>query len=330
MGPIPVTSRRPPKSTSTAGRLVRTALVAVYFLFLGAVFTYPLVKNISRGLPYTHYSEKNLEGAPLIQGDYLQLYYVMWVVKDSLRGPTPFLTDPYQFNVPGIEPPRFSLQELPKSLFYSFYALAVDDLAGYNLLVLSTFIFSGLGMFLLVGSLTGSGWAGLVGGTLYSLFPYRVVHLVGGHPGGFAAHWVPWCLYFLLLAFRRNSGAWAFLAGFCFLALGLDDMNLSYYVLLFLSPLLVLFFFWKPYPVVFKPSKGLSKSRSETLLGFNPATVWSRLKLFFLPCSSHLPAFLLAVFSKGPAAGSVGYCGGAPPFRYPGLCPRVVRSPDPL
>ena len=293
-------------------RTSRMAVLVVYFLALGVAFTYPLINHLTTGLPYTHYPEKQIEVRPPIQGDYLQLYYVMWVVKDSLWGPTPFLTDPYQFNVPGIEAPRFSLQELPKSLLYSLLAIASSDIAGYNLLILVTFALSGLGLFLLAEALTGSAWAGLMGGTLYSLFPYRVIHLLGGHPGGFAAQWIPWTLYFLLLAFRRRKAGWALAAGCCFLILGLDDMNMAYYVLLFLSPFLGLFFFWPAAAVVPAAQAGPPEKRTPIELPPSWKSIFPRLKLLAALAVPVILLFSWQLFQKAQRLDQSVIAGGRP------------------
>src|SRR5215470_11262387 len=47
----------------------------------------------------------------------------------------------------------------------------------YNLVLLSGFVVSGVGMALLVRSLTGSGAAGLLAGVAFAFLPYRFDHL---------------------------------------------------------------------------------------------------------------------------------------------------------
>ncbi len=66
------------------------------------------------------------------------------------------------------------------------YALTGNVILSYNLLFLSTFVLSGLGMFLLVRDITGSARAGLVAGLIYAFAPYRVPP-VFAPPGDFLA-----------------------------------------------------------------------------------------------------------------------------------------------
>ncbi len=48
----------------------------------------------------------------------------------------------------------------------------------YNVALLSSFVLSGIGMYLLVRELTGSRWAALVSGTIFLAAPYRFGHLL--------------------------------------------------------------------------------------------------------------------------------------------------------
>lgn len=63
----------------------------------------------------------------------------------------------------------------------------------YNLLFLSTFVCSGLGMYLLSRELTGSGRAGFVAGLLYAFGLYRVAQYP--HLQVLSSQWLPFALY---------------------------------------------------------------------------------------------------------------------------------------
>src|SRR5581483_6253232 len=84
-----------------------------------------------------------------------------------------------------------ALQVLP------VYALTHDPVLCYNLLFLSTFVLSGLGMFLLGRDLTGSPIAGFVAGLAYAFAPYRFANLP--HVQVLSSAWMP----FVLFGFRR-------------------------------------------------------------------------------------------------------------------------------
>jgi hypothetical protein len=109
----------------------------------------------------------------------------------------------------------------------------------YNLLFLSTFVLSGLGMFLLGRELTGSRTAGFVAGLAYAFSLYRVTSLP--HLQVLSAAWLP----FVLFGFRRFfvTGRLRPLAG---AALAWIAQNLSCgYYLFFFSPAVVLYLIWE-------------------------------------------------------------------------------------
>ena len=58
------------------------------------------------------------------------------------------------------------------------YAISGNPILAYNLLFLSTFVLSGLGMYLLVRELTGNAPAGFVAGLLFAFAPYRLAAVV--------------------------------------------------------------------------------------------------------------------------------------------------------
>lgn len=128
----------------------------------------------------------------------------------------------------------------PQTLAYSehFFAQAVQALPVYaasknlilcyNLLFLSTFVLSGLGVYLLVRDITGSPLASFVAGALYAFAPYRI--LQASHLQTMSAQWMP----FALLGFRRyvETRRLRPLAGGA-LALLTQNLSCGYYVLFF-------------------------------------------------------------------------------------------------
>lgn len=95
----------------------------IYFSILGVVYTYPLVKFLNCGMPYAHHPSEHQTVVTLAQGDYIQLFYCMWLFKDALLHPTPFFKDPYQLNLPvyGMQN-HFNTQYIPLSFFFSLFA----------------------------------------------------------------------------------------------------------------------------------------------------------------------------------------------------------------
>lgn len=90
------------------------------------------------------------------------------------------------------------------------YAATKNIILSYNVLFLSTFVLSGLGMFLLVRELTASAMAALVAGLIYAFTPYRIGQF--SHVQVLSSQWMPFALYGLRKYFdsrqsRDGSGA---------------------------------------------------------------------------------------------------------------------------
>jgi len=126
-----------------------------------------------------------------------------------------------------------ALQTLP------IYAATRNPLLCYNLLFLSTFVLSGLGMFLFARELTGDGAAALVAGAAFAFSPYRITSIP--HLQVLSAAWMPFVLYGLrrYFATRRPSA----LAGAA-AAWILQNLSCGYY-LLFFSPIVVCYIGWE-------------------------------------------------------------------------------------
>lgn len=115
------------------------------------------------------------------------------------------------------------------------YHLTGNLILSYNLLFLSTFALSGLGMYLLVRDLTGDRYAAFVAGVLFAFLPYRAAQI--GHLQTLSAHWMPFALY----GFRRyvtTARVRALVGGS--LALLMQNWSCGYYLIYF-APFVVLF-----------------------------------------------------------------------------------------
>jgi hypothetical protein len=108
------------------------------------------------------------------------------------------------------------------------YALTGNLVLCYNLLFLSTFALSALGVYLLVRDLTGSPRAAFVAGLLYGFAPYRVPQL--GHLQVLSSQWMPFVLFGLRRYFPSRRPA--ALAG-AMAALLAQNLSCGYYALFF-------------------------------------------------------------------------------------------------
>ena len=200
---------RPDAERFGAGAAV--AVVAV-FLALGIVFTFPLVAHLADGLPFTAVPTEGREVLQRVQGDYLQFYYYLWLVRDRLLDGASFLRDPYQFAVNG---PRLNLPNTFLPFAIPYVALsALGPRLAYNLLVLLSFPLAGLPTALLLHRYGVRRAGAAVGGAVFACLPYRVGVLLGGHPAGLAFGLVPLTLWGLegALAGSIAGGAWCAVA----------------------------------------------------------------------------------------------------------------------
>ena len=122
-----------------------------------------------------------------------------------------------------------ALQVLP------VYAASRNIVLGYNLLFLSTFVLSGLGVFLLVRELTGQPGPAVVAGLFYAFLPYRADHFA--HLQVLSSQWMPLVFFGLLRYFATGRRAPLVGAGAALLA---QNLSCGYY-LLFFAPFVALF-----------------------------------------------------------------------------------------
>jgi hypothetical protein len=119
------------------------------------------------------------------------------------------------------------------------YALTKNPILCYNVVFLSSFALSGLGMFLFAREVTGSGTAAFVAGLAYVFAPYRFSTL--SHLQVLSSAWMPFAVYGLHRYFE--TGRLLPLAGGA-VAWLLQNLSCGYY-LLFFSPVVVLYIFWE-------------------------------------------------------------------------------------
>ena len=134
----------------------------------------------------------------------------------------------------------YSEHLVPQALqIFPLYALTKNPILCYNVLFLSTFVLSGLGMFLFARELTGNTAAAFVGGLLFAFAPYRVPQ--SSHLQVLSSQWMPFALY----GFRRwaESGRTRALAG-ATASTVLQGLSCGYYLLYF-SPFAAAYVTWE-------------------------------------------------------------------------------------
>jgi hypothetical protein len=119
------------------------------------------------------------------------------------------------------------------------YALTKNPLLCYNLIFLSTFVLSGLGMYLLAREFTSNRAAAFVAGVAYAFAPYRFGSLP--HLQVLSSAWMPFVLLGLRRFFETNRVSHLVVAAAAWIA---QNLSCSYY-LIFFSPVVVLYVMWE-------------------------------------------------------------------------------------
>ncbi len=145
----------------------------------------------------------------------------------------------------------YSEHLVPQALqIFPIYAATKNPILCYNLLFLSTFVLSGLGMYLFVRELTGDAIAAFTAGLLFAFVPYRIPQ--SSHLQVLSSQWMPFALY----GFRRYFDALGgsertrppvvgrrALAGAAAAVIA-DNLSCGYYLLYF-SPFAAAYVLWE-------------------------------------------------------------------------------------
>jgi hypothetical protein len=213
----------PPVSRSAAFPRLDPYVVTLIFSALTIAFTWPLAKGLTRDMP----------------GDLGDPLFSAWALAWDA---THFGRGWLQANIFYPHPLTLAYSELlvPQALqILPVYVATGNPFLCYNLVFLSTFVLSGLGMFLFCRELTGSRTAGLVAGLAFAFAPYRVTSIP--HLQVMSAQWLP----FVLFGLRRffDTGRSTALAG-ATAAWVVQNLSCGYY-LFFFSPAIAIYIVWE-------------------------------------------------------------------------------------
>lgn len=202
--------------------LDRAAGALACYLGFTVALTWPLVRGLSRDVPSDF-------GDPLLNS-----WIVAWNADRFLRllsGDVAGFAQIWHANIFQPEPYVLAYSELLHAQGLQalpIWALTRNPILCYNLLFLSTFVLSALGMYLLVRELTGDWRAGFVAGLIYGFLPYRIDQLP--HFQTLSSQWMPFALYGLRRYFVTSR--WVPLAGAA-LALVAQNLSCGYFLVFF-------------------------------------------------------------------------------------------------
>jgi len=156
-------------------------------------------------------------------GDHLQAVYHLWLVGHQLEhGHAPWL-DPYTFRPESR--PRVNFGGWPFGLAYWPLWAAFGPVAGWNLLLLLTYLAAGGFAYLWLRELGLPRGAALAGGLAFELAPYRVAQSAG-HLRGMIAVLLPLALWAYERS-RRGNRWWLALAGAAIASIPFSDLHLA-------------------------------------------------------------------------------------------------------
>lgn len=161
-------------------------------------------------------------------GDWGQNMWALWWTREALLTlkQSPFFTS-YLFHPEGVTLLFHPLDVADGLLALPLYGLVGGD-AAYNLIVLLSFVFSGLGVYDVVLYLTRRREAAFVAGLIFTLSPYHFLRLELGHLNLVSIQWIPFYLLFLFKFVRE--GRFRF-AGLAVLFMLLNALTSWYYVM---------------------------------------------------------------------------------------------------
>jgi hypothetical protein len=199
-------------------------LAAALYLAVAVVFTWPLAAGLTRDIPWD------------LGDSLLNAWILAWDADRLLRflgGDVDAIRSFWNANIFYPEPLTLAYSEhlfAQAVQILPIYALTGNIILCYNLLFLSSFVLSGLGMFLLVREVTGSARAGLIAGLIYAFAPYRVPQF--SHLQVISSQWMPFVLYGLRRYFLTRRITPLVGAGAALIAQNLSNG----YFLLFFAP----------------------------------------------------------------------------------------------
>lgn len=198
--------------------------VAAAYLLLALVWTWPLALYLS-----TRFTAD--------PGDPLLVTYLLWWNAHTVPYTQAWWNAPFFWPMPGALALTEHVAGL-SPLATPIQLLGGSPLLAYNLLLIASVWWSGLGMHALVRRLTGNGAAAFVAGVAFALVPYRTGQL--GHLQLYACWWLPVALWALHAYIETGRRRWLLVFGGSWLLQALTNG----YLLLFFPLLIAAWIAW--------------------------------------------------------------------------------------
>jgi len=146
--------------------------------------------------------------------------------------------DPYEFSLGDGKARQVAVYFLPYPLVFRLFR-PLGPGAGYNAVLLLSYLLGGLFMFLLVRHYTGDAAASLLGGVVFAASHYRTLSVLSGHPAGLSAFFLPLFILCIEKVMKEKSLPWSLAGGLVFALMTDNDLHVLYLTAL-VSPFVVL------------------------------------------------------------------------------------------
>lgn len=174
--------------------------------------------------------------APLSVPDYgdplFSIWRLSWISHTVFSDPL----DLFNANIFHPEPGTLAYSDailLPSLIAAPFFWIGVPRIAVYNGLLLAAFAISGLALYMFVSRLSGSRAAGLVSGTIFTLYPFRFEHY--SHLELQMTMWMPLALWMLHRLVQRGDQKSGVALGILMAAQTLSSLYYGIYLSLYLA-----------------------------------------------------------------------------------------------
>jgi hypothetical protein len=186
-----------------------------------------MARHFNEGIPYTAYGADDGQPRHNVHGDHLQLYYRFWLFGETMAGRAEPFQDPYEFSLGDGKARQVAVYFLPYPLvFHLFRPLGPG--AGYNAVLLLSYLLGGLFMFLLIRHYTGDAAASLLGGVVFAASHFRSLSVLSGHPAGLSAFLLPLLILCIEKVMKEKSLPWSLAGGLVFALMTDNDLHVLY------------------------------------------------------------------------------------------------------
>lgn len=204
------------------GYFRRDLLIAIiFYCFCTLLFFQPCLKNIANFLI----------GPP---EDNMQHFWDIWWFNKALSEPDIALSFSNYIYYP--EGSSLLLHAFSfYNLFISLFLMPIfNRVIVYNLLILHSFLLSGIGAFLLTRYLTKNSWASLIGGFIFAFSPFHFAHALHHLPIS-SIQFIPFFVLFFIKAIKNNSKRDLFLAGLFFFLNSISSWYYFFFAICFIG-----------------------------------------------------------------------------------------------